>query len=265
MSYQRKYLNDYGVLRSYGGHGFKLVGLNSYRQKGIEDDKRRFTPKGEGGNLGKLENSLPRTKSRILELALCNPWEWFVTLTLDASKYDRHDLPKFIKDLSQMIRDYRKKSGNAVKYLLIPERHKDGCWHLHGFMLGLPEEALRAFGRDEHLPYRILQRLDAGIQVYTWETYTSRFGYAVFEPIQNHAAASRYITKYITKEAIHTITALNAHAFYASKGLEHAEILMQDILAYEIRDPDYENEHCKVKWFDDIEYALYHFGEVDAY
>lgn len=263
MGYQEKYLTDYGILRDYQGNGYKLVSLACCRQRGIEEE-RKYTPKGEAGNEEKLENNLSRTRSRIFELALCNPWEWFITLTLDRKKYDRRDLPKFIKDFSQMVRDYRKKTGNAVKYLLIPERHKDGCWHLHGFLLGIPAEALHAFQRSEHLPHRILERLKSGVQIYTWQAYTQRFGFAVFEKIANHEAASKYITKYITKEAMNTITELNAHAFYASKGLQHSEVLMQDILAQAIQNPDYQNEYCAVKWFDSLSPALAHFEEVFA-
>ena len=265
MIYQRKYITDYGCLRDFQGNGFKLVSLACVRQKGFEDD-RKITPKGEAGNDQKLSNNISRTKSRIYELAMCNPWDWFVTLTLDRQKYDRHDLPKFIKDFSQMIRDYRKKTGTPVKYLLIPEHHQDGSWHAHGFMMGLSRESLHAFQRSEHLPYRILERLDQGIQVYTWNEYAQKFGFADFEPIENHIAASKYITKYITKEAMNTITELNAHAFYASKGLQHSEIVKQGILATAIENPDYQNEHCSVKWFDheNVGTALSHFEEVIA-
>lgn len=263
MSYQSRQLADYGILRDYNGHGYKLVSLASYHPKGIEEE-RKYTPKGEAGNVGKLDNNLSRTKSRIFELALCNPWQWFVTLTLDSKKYDRRNLAKFLKDLSQLIRDYRKKTDNPVKYLLIPEHHKDGCWHMHGFFMGLPAESLHAFQHTEHLPLRILQRLESGTQVYTWAEYAARFGYAVFEPIGNQEAISKYITKYITKESMNTITALNAHAFYASKGLEHSEIIMQDILEHGIQVPDYQNDYCTVKWFDEFAPAMAHFGEATA-
>lgn len=264
MSIHGKYIHDYGIVRQYGEAMYKLTSINCYRQKGIENDNRKFTAKGEAGNEGKLDNNVSRTNSRIFELAYCNPWEWYVTLTLDRKKYDRTDLGKYIKDLSQLIRDYRKKTGHNVKYLLIPERHQDGSWHMHGFFMGLPVEALHAFTASEHLPYRILKRLDEGIQVYTWGAYAKRFGYACMEQIQNQIAISKYITKYITKDTMRTITDLNAHAFYASKGLKRSEVLMQDILAHAIQNPDYQNEHCAVKWFDDLSNALAHFEEVFA-
>lgn len=261
MKYSQKYLHDFGILRDFCGNGYKLVSLSSYRQSGFDDDKK-FTAKGEAGNDGKLDNNISRTKSRIRELALCNPWEWFVTLTLDQKKYDRTDLAKFIRDLGQTIRDYRKRTENPVKYLLIPERHKDGCWHLHGFLHGLPVEALHLFGKEEHLPRRILERLKSGTPVYTWPEYAGRFGFAVMERIDNLTAISHYITKYITKDMVATITELNAHAFYASKGLNSSTVMVKDLLPRPVSCPDYENEHCAVKWFDDPEKALAAFAEV---
>lgn len=256
MSKKRQYINDYGILRQYGESAYKLVGLNCYCMKSTSGEERKYTPKGEAGNEQKLDNNLSRSKNRVLELALCNPWEWYVTLTLDPAKYDRTDLGKFIKDLSQHIRDHRKKTGNQIKYLLIPERHQDGCWHMHGFLLGLPETELHQFTAEEHLPYRLLDRIKQGHAVYKWEAYVKRFGYSCIEPIRNQEAASRYITKYITKETMQTITELNAHTFYASKGLASSVILMQDLLSRSINEPDYSNDYVSVKWFDDIGSAL---------
>ena len=256
---EKRYIPDYGILRQYGENAYKLVGLNCYCMGGLEREERKFTAKGEAGNEQKLDNNLSRSKNRILELALCNPWEWYVTLTLDPAKYDRTDLGKFIKDLSQLVRDYRKKTGHQVKYMLIPERHEDGCWHMHGFLMGLPVGELHAFTLEEHLPYKILNRIKKGVPVYTWEAYANRFGHACIEAIQNQQAASRYITKYITKETMRTITELNAHTFYASKGLQGSVILMQDLLCKEIKEPDYSNDYVSVKWYDTPQVALAYF------
>lgn len=263
MTYTQKYLADYGILRSFNGTKFKLVSMNCYRQAGIEDEARKHTEKGKA-NEEKLSNNLSRARSRVFELAMCNPWSLFVTLTLDKDKYDRADLQKFVKDFGQFVRDYRKKHGTDVKYLLIPERHQDGSWHMHGFLSGLPVDHLTEFTTADHLPYRILNRLQAGKRVFTWTAYAQRFGFSVVELVENNEAASKYMTKYITKEAMTTITELNAHMFYASKGLQGSTVINQDLLARSIAEPDYTNDYVAVKWFDDCQTALAHFGEVSA-
>ena len=265
MNFQQKHIADYGILRDYCGAGLKLTTIYNYRQRN-DDNIHKITAKGEAGNTEKLQNSLSRTKQRIFELALCNPWEWFVTLTLSPEKYNRQDLEKFRKDLSQFIRDYRKKTGYQVKYLLIPEHHEDGCWHMHGFFLGLPVEELHPFSLEEHLPYRILGRLAKGMQVYTWKPYANKFGFSDFEAIVNHEATSRYITKYITKESMHTITELNSHSFFASKGLQSAVVVCKDILNGQLLEPDYQNDYLATKWFDnkDFEVAFSYFEELEG-
>lgn len=252
-------ISNYANVKMYGEQLFKLTSMHAYKVKG-EDDIRLYTAKGEAGNETKLDNNISRTKQRIYELAYCNPWEWFITLTLDPNKYDRTDLPKFIKDFGQMVRDYRKKNNANIKYLLIPERHEDGCWHMHGFLYGLPIEELHQFTLDEHLPYKILLRIEKGISVYTWKKYEQKFGYSVFESIQNQKAVSGYITKYITKETMTTITELNAHTFYASKGLRSAEIIHQGTLEKGIENPDYYGDYACGKWFEDMFEALNHFA-----
>ena len=264
LDFLPKRFHNFGNLAAYGDAKYKLVGMRTYTADQGDTAARKFTAKGEAGNDGKLADNITRARSRIQELAYCNPWEWFATFTLDKTKYDRRDLPKFIKALGQFIRDYRKSRKTTVKYLLVPERHKDGAWHLHGFLLGLPVEHLHEFTLAERLPYKIRNRLQQGKRVYTWEPYASRFGFASIEAVESPAAAGNYILKYITKDTANTITKLNAHMFYSSKGLESKTLLHQDFLAREIEDPDLQNEYVTVKWYDDIGQALACFEGVNG-
>ena len=71
------------------------------------------------------------------EYALCNNWEYFVTLTIDKKKQDRYNLQNYIHDLGVWIGNYNKKYNTKLKYLLIPEKHKDGAIHCHGLFSGV--------------------------------------------------------------------------------------------------------------------------------
>lgn len=256
MPYYTRIIDNYGVFRRYTDNKYKMVCLRSIKLGKYAKD---FTAKGEAGNDNKLQNSISRTRERIRELAMCNEWQWFVTLTLDKNKYDRRNLNVFISDLAQFIRDYRKKTGCNVRYLLVPEQHKDGCWHMHGFIMGLPENELHKFSKGEHLPISIIKEMKQGKEVYTWKAYERKFGYASFERIVNNDCASSYITKYITKDTMKSVKDLNSHCFYASKGLNSAQLLMQDALKHELINPDYKNEYCAVKWYDDMNQGLSEF------
>ncbi len=251
-----------GRITSYAGKKYKLTNFRSLRNRGA--NAKKHTAKGQAGNKQKLKNNLSRAKATAYALAICNPWEYFVTLTLDKQKYDRTDLGKFKKDLAQLVRDVRKKyPQNEIKYFLIPERHKDGCWHMHGFFHGLPMEELHEFSLDDHIPHKIRSRITQGKKVYTWARYAKKFGFSDLEQIENHEAASNYMMKYITKEAMNTIKELNAHIFYASQGLKREEIICQEPMEIAVINPDFENDWVTVKWSATVEPLLIYLGYTE--
>ena len=246
--YQNLYESDIAILKDYGGLKQKLTLNKSLRKKGYELDQQR--PERGTQNETKLDESISRTKSTIKELAYCNQWELFVTLTLSPKNYNRTDLKTFKKDLGQFIQDYNKKHKTRVKYLLIPELHKDGSWHMHGFFMGLPFEHWRRFELDEKLPNKMLDSMKQGRVFYDWTSYRNKFGWVSMEEVQNREAVSNYVTKYITKELSRSITELNANMYYCSKGLQRAvEIKRGTISADKAPLWDFTNDYCKVKWF----------------
>lgn len=222
----KKYVNsayDYNVafLKKYGDK-YKVQVLKCVRKKGVSSST--YNSKGSV-NEKKLDCNIRRTKNAIKEIVLCNEWEYFITLTLDPKKYDRFNLSKFNKDLSQYIRDLRKRHEVDIKYLLIPEQHKDGAWHMHGFIMGLPNSELELFKRDERLPYYILNKLDNGEEIYNWVGYQQKFGNCNVEPIRDKDKASSYVTKYVTKSLEKSVEELNAKMYYCSRGLSRAQAI----------------------------------------
>lgn len=72
-----------------------------------------------------------RAKAQVRDLALCTPFRWFVTLTLDAARVDRYDMAAITRKLNAWLDNQVRRRGLA--YVLVPERHKDGAIHFHGF------------------------------------------------------------------------------------------------------------------------------------
>lgn len=174
----------------------------------------------------KLDASLSRTRRVILEKALCNPWEWFVTLTISGSKYDRSDLVTWRESLTQWLRDYRKK-GYDIRYLIVPEQHQDGSWHAHCLFYGIPESDLVRFcdmdvqgyrGPDGHRLPRHLRESD----YMNWVPYSQKFGFCSCGRIQNQTAASFYMTKYMTKDNDRRVSEVGLKSYYCSQGLNTA-------------------------------------------
>lgn len=232
----RLYARDVVILKSYGGK-LKLTLHNTLRKSGFETDSKKYMPTEKGTvNDEKLVNNIVRTRARIYELAMCNRWELFITLTIDPTKYDRKDLKKYIKDLSQWIRNYNKKHGLKMKYLLVPEKHKDGSWHMHGLLMGLPTEHIT---KNEH-------------GYFDWVPYKLKFGYCSISDVKNKNAISAYITKYISKSLLSSVSELNAHMYYSSKGLEVAKEIKRGTLAVNDVPWDFQNDYVSLKWLNDL-------------
>lgn len=172
----------------------KVPSLGGSRRS--SDEEKEFT--------GKLDNNLIRAKTKIRDYVLSNNWDWWVTLTLNPSWFDRYDLPAFVKSFGEMIHNYNRRSGRSVKYLIVPEKHPtSGAWHFHGFLSGIPEEdiVINEYG------------------YYNWVKYTDNFGYMSMSRIRDKMRAANYITKYLTKTMAENVTACGAHTYYCSKGL----------------------------------------------
>ena len=238
-----------------------MIRRAGYEAVNGEADHRKGK-KNTAENEVKLEASLSRTKSAIFELALCNDWEWFVTLTLNPEYHDRKDLKSYKTKLSTWIKNYNRIHQTNIKYLLIPENHRDGSWHMHGLMMGLPTEHLHEFTEEEKLPLKMLIEIAKGHRLYSWPAYEKAFGYISISKIKNIESVSKYITKYITKDIYSTRISLNEHLYYSSQGLKRAEILLQGRLAKDI-DEDYSNDYVKIKTVKDIAEAKAYFIAED--
>ncbi len=258
-------LYDYnkGFLYRYNDQVSKLTVCAKVRKSGYElaDGCRKFTPKGEAGNEEKLPGNIRRAKSKVFELALCNEFSHFCTLTFSqALVNDRFDLEGCMKSFCKWLNNYNnRRASAAVRYLLIPEPHQDGAWHLHGLLSGVPEADLRQFGLDEHLPYLIRKELSRGHQVFQWTAYDRKFGFCTLSPIRSTEAVSKYITKYVTKELGSSVKELNAHLYYRSKGLQQKE-LVYSAAECALPDPDYEGDYCRIKNAASPEELLHYFA-----
>lgn len=255
------YQRSYATLKRYNDSCYKVVLMKSCRLPGFEESGMIKTGKrNSAGNTAKLEASISRTKSRVTELALCNPWEYFVTLTLDKEKYNRHDLPTFKKHLSKFLNNLRFRYGWNIKYLLIPEQHKDGAWHMHGLFMGIPSSELATFSLHDHLPMKVLHMLSAGRKIMNWFRYARSFGYVTCEPIRNLEATAKYITKYITKDLVSSQVGLNKKLYLCSQGLNRAETICRGHIVHDFQ-PDFCNDYVAIKTFKTENEALALFAD----
>ena len=177
------------------------------------------------GNTEKLDAAISRAKRVVLEVALCNHWDWFCTFTLDKEKYDRFNLNAWYKDFSQWIRDQRKKTGCRIRYLLIPELHQDGAWHMHGLFEDVPETVSFAELRYIH-GWKVPDKLVSGC-FRCWVDYHKKFGSCSLGALKSPVGAGFYVTKYISKSMQEINIAVGSHLYYVSHGLMRSSVHAQ--------------------------------------
>lgn len=206
---------------TYRAVKFLHAGLGERKQ--TQRQRRDLSELSEEEKSERFEQSVSRSRTRVRELALCNEWEYFATFTLSDEKQDRFDLKAFVKALGVWIGNYNKKYGVKLKYLIIPEQHKNGAWHAHGLLHNVASDSVvrNMYGYLD-IPY-----------------YAQRFGYISLSPIKDRNKCATYISKYITKDTAATSAALGSgyHSFYSSRGLEGREFICQGFL------DDFECDH----------------------
>lgn len=194
----------------------------------------------------RFDNNISRAKNTILELALCNKWEYFVTFTIDKKKFDREDLTGYYKKFSQYIRDYRKRTGCRIKYLICPELHKDGkSYHLHGLMAEIE--------KGDIVPHT--NRRNAKKGYFEFIPYTKKFGFNTFSFIENPLACSLYMQKYITKDLGKVNLIKGQKLFYSSQKLERAVLVQQAVISRPITSLcfDFQNDYVSSVFADNLE------------
>lgn len=250
-----KYKYNQAVVKLFGYGDYKKIKITTMRclrTAGIEDDSEVKAIRGTV-NDEKIEESIIRSKNTVFELAFCNPWELFFTATLDENKVikNRSDLDKFRKEIKDFFKYMRKKYGlKDLAYLLIPEHHEDNeNWHMHGLIHGLPVELLHQFKIGDIMGKKIAEKVKKGEVVYNWLDYYNKFGFCDLEPIKNHEAVSKYITKYITKSMSSGVTELNKNTYFHSLGLKKAEIIKRGFPLVDF-EPSFQNDYCSISWLD---------------
>lgn len=176
----------------------KMVQTRKDNQKNTEYNK-------EGD---KLLRSINRAKTNIADIISCNSFEYFVTLTIDPKnkyKVDRYDYDSSSKAIIKWLR------SNCSKYILVPEKHKDGAFHFH-LLANLNKEDLIHFKKN----------------IYNIKTY--KLGYTTAKKIQlgSEERIANYMRKYITKQLIKTV-GFNKKRYWCSRGLKRPVITYNKI------------------------------------
>lgn len=205
-----------------------------------------FPKEEQKENDEKLDNNFARARSMIKQYGLCNPWDYFLTLTLDPSKYNRFNLEEFRADLNQFVRDERKRykrlynHDTKLQLVLVPENHKDGAWHMHGFLYGLPGHEITSFVRGKH-PDKLVK---VGFE--NWTRYADKFGFCSLGKIRDQISTVFYMCKYINKDIKSLRDMKGGHLYFPTRGLKTAQTVNELYLPVSELDKylTYESKFC---------------------
>lgn len=193
----------------------------TYRRGGLEDadklykERRRKEFREKHSEL--LEADKPtettqradnarRAKNAIFDISACNDWQYFVTLTLDASKVDRYDAKQIVRPVTKWFDNMVQRKG--LKYLIVPERHKDGAIHFHGLIAGdglrlSDSGTVKVPGRKKPIKRKTAKQYKIPESdwktVYNWDDF--KLGYSTALAVYGERSTlAKYMTKYITKD-----------------------------------------------------------------
>ena len=138
--------------------------------------------------LDNLSRSFRRTRSALYMYARQCDWEYFITLTYSPDKIEsRYDFSLCMKKAHKWIDNCKQRKAKDLLYLLVPEQHMDGAWHIHGLLCNTTGLTFTDSGK----------RYDGKI-VYNLDDW--KLGFSTATRVTDTYKVSNYITKYITKD-----------------------------------------------------------------
>lgn len=173
-----------------------------------------------------LEKSINRTKTKISDYVLCNNFSHFATFTFSPEKVkDRHDFVEMSSLLKNWLKteqqNHERNHGFKFKYLIVPERHKDGAWHFHALLENYQNACVDFYSSKN--PFITVNEIKTAKR-FAYRKYIVRYtlGRSEIAPIRDKTKMANYIKKYITKSLI---VEPNVKRFWSSRNLEKPELV----------------------------------------
>lgn len=161
------------------------------------------------------DNARFSARNRLIEIIKANTdFNYFFTGTFNPKKWDRKNFSELHSSLTRWLR------RRGIKYILIPEPHKDGSIHFHGFFNETIEPYLSEFDLSKNLPARITDGIKEGRKILNCPEYAKMFGWVSIEKIRSLEACAVYVSKYVSKSFDNDEARFTYHRYFCSTGLK---------------------------------------------
>jgi hypothetical protein len=150
-----------------------------------------------------------RAKRNVIEYAMNNDFNWFVTITFDKNKINRYDPKLLEKKVRQWLNNTRLNYDSKAKYIMVPEYHKDKAVHYH-LLIKMENNKLKYLYNHRHWKKA----------VYKDTLLFKKFGRNEWVNIKSYTEPiGLYLSKYITKLP----DKMNTQYYFASQDLNKSE------------------------------------------
>lgn len=169
-------------------------------------------------NESNVDSAFYRAKSKILDYAKNNDFNYMFTLTFSNSKVDISNSEYLKKRILKFFANFKDRVCKSFKYIMVPELgEKNQRLHFHGL-------AYCDIDKSMFLKY-VKYDFKHGYPLYRFEKLFNDCGSNTWIPIKeyNHSCAM-YITKYITKDNYLKCTEYKCN-YFCSKGLNTSKCL----------------------------------------
>lgn len=165
-----------------------------------------------------IQSSVNRTVNQIYAIARANKWDYFITLTIDPKKLDNTDFNLISEKLNIWTNNLKKRYAPDLKYIIVPELHKDKTkWHFHGLFADIGQMPL-AFSGKTCIGKFVYDYAKKPYATKIFNLPLWKYGFSTATKINDSSKASSYITKYITKDISFILQ--NQHRYLASQNTD---------------------------------------------
>lgn len=130
-----------------------------------------------------------RAKNKVYEYSRSYDWDYFVTWTFSSDYVDRFNYDECSNKLRKWLNN-QKRASPDLKYIVVPEQHKNGAWHFHGLIADCDGMNIIDSGH----------KTKDGNIIYNISGYN--FGFTTATKVKDVWRVSKYIGKYITKSLV---------------------------------------------------------------
>lgn len=181
-----------------------------------------------------LARSVRRARSKLRDYARSNQFAYFVTLTLSPDlAADRYDIGTTVKQIRSWLDNRCRRYG--LIYVLVPEHHKDGAIHFHGFInaaLPVVDSGTISNGGKPRRPRSERQRAD--LLASGWHVVYNlpdwKFGFSTAIKLYgDREKAIGYVCKYVGKEMSANGGKIGGRWYYSGGALQRPSVSACDL------------------------------------